>query len=146
VFIGTTNKETYLRDETGGRRFWPVKAGTIRLDILSKLRCQLFAEAVHLYRQGEKWWPDTDFEKQHIRPEQDARYQADIWEEAIAAYLEDRAKITVLQIAREALNIDIGRIGRRDENRIIVVLESLHWTRGERTASERPWFPPRPLP
>lgn len=140
VFIGTTNKAAYLRDETGGRRFWPVKVGTIDTEALSRDRDQLFAEAVTLYRQGAAWWPSSTFEAEHIRKEQDARYEADAWEQAIAEWLGSKTQVTVLEVARGALAIETARIGTSDQRRVGAALERLGWERGARgNNGERFW-------
>jgi predicted P-loop ATPase len=133
VFVGTTNRDTYLRDESGGRRFWPVKAGAIDTDKLSADRDQLFAEAVHLYRGGARWWPDKDFEREHIMPEQAARYEADAWEENIATFLGERSEVTVGQVARDCLGIETPRIGTSDQRRIAAAMERLGWRRDARS-------------
>ncbi len=129
IFVGTTNKEAYLRDETGGRRFWLVKCGTIDTDSLARDRDQLFAEAVHVYRAGATWWPDRDFEREHIKPQQEARFEADVWEQSIRAYLENHTEVLIGNVAREALGFETNRIGRADQNRIAVALERLGWSR-----------------
>jgi len=138
VFIGTTNKDTYLRDETGGRRFWPVKVGTIDIDALARDRDQIFAEAVVMYRHHAMWWPDKDFEREHIMPEQAARYEADAWEEDIATYVRTMSRVTVGQVAHEALFIETPRISRADQNRVMAALERLGWRR-ERTDGKTDW-------
>lgn len=127
VFIGTTNKSTYLRDETGGRRFWPVKVGAIDTDALAHDRDQLFAEAVALYHSGTRWWPDDAFEREHIKPEQEQRFEADAWQETIASHLGGRCRVTVSEIARDALSIETGKIGTAEQRRIAVALTALGW-------------------
>jgi predicted P-loop ATPase len=125
-FVGTTNKVAYLRDETGGRRFWPVKVGKIDVAALAKDRDQLFAEAVHRYRAREQWWPDAGFELRYIAPQQAARYEADAWEEAIEKYVnQTKSKFTITEIAREALFLDTPKIGTAEQRRIAAILESL---------------------
>jgi predicted P-loop ATPase len=144
LFIGTTNQSAYLRDETGGRRFWPAKAGKINLDALCQDRDQLFAEALHAYRAGAAWWPDRDFEAEHIRPEQDDRFVADAWEESIGTYLDGLMKeeVTVQEIAHEALFLKTERLGRAEALRVTGILERLGWVRGKRKETRRPWKRP----
>lgn len=143
VFIGTTNRDAYLRDETGGRRFWPIKTGNINADALARDRGQLFAEAVHSYQDGVPWWPDKDFEREQIMPEQAARYEADAWEENITEYLKTNTKATVGQIAREALHIETPRIGTAEQRRIAAALERLGWTRLPKDYQGKRWWGPK---
>ena len=55
-FLGHHQPDGYLKDETGGRRFWPVKIGRINVEMLRDMRDQLWAEAVILYEAGVPWW------------------------------------------------------------------------------------------
>jgi hypothetical protein len=53
VIIGTTNSDTFLRDLTGNRRWWPVTTGTFDLEALKGDRDQIWAEAAAREGKGE---------------------------------------------------------------------------------------------
>ncbi|MGO9049410.1 MAG: VapE domain-containing protein [Xanthobacteraceae bacterium] len=142
LFIGTTNKSAYLRDETGNRRYWPVKTGAIDLQALKADRDQLWAEALQLFRSGLQWWPSRAFEKAHIKPEQEERYEEDAWEGPIADYLDGLIdpKTTISSVAKCALGVPSdARIGTAEQRRIMAVLERLGWERGQRQKGARWW-------
>lgn len=74
VLVGTTNENTYLRDRTGNRRFWPVPVRhVINTEWLEKYRDALFAEAYALYQKGERFVPTPDQEKRLFVPMQESR-------------------------------------------------------------------------
>ena len=102
-------------------------------------RDQLFAEAVYLYRQGRPWWPDKDFERQHIAPEQAARYETDAWEDPIERHLATTTRTTIGEIAVNALGFNShSRVGTADQRRIAAVLTQSGWKQ-KRDMSGRWW-------
>ena len=140
VLIGTTNNDQYLRDDTGNRRFWGIKCGAIDLDRLRADRDQLFAEAVTEFRNEVPWWPDADFERELIEPEQDARYEEDPWHSVIRIYVAGLERVTTPGVATGALSIEIGRVSVFDHRRIAAVLRKLQWV-SKRNKTERWWEP-----
>jgi predicted P-loop ATPase len=84
IFIGSTNTDAYLKDETGGRRFWPIRCGNIDLEGIEHDRNQLWAEAVVQFIAGAPWWIADNDIISLVRDEQAARYVDDPWQEPIA--------------------------------------------------------------
>jgi len=97
VFVGTTNRTDYLKDESGNRRFWPVKCGSIDREALAADREQIWGEAVALFKDGAKWWPDvTDGAVLAlIEQEQAERIDTDPWQGAVNAYVVNKDRVTI---------------------------------------------------
>jgi Virulence-associated protein E-like domain len=86
VFAGTTNKSSYLKDETGARRFWPIAVGQIDLELLEDQKDQLLAEAVSLYNSDEQWWL-TEEEEKLAQAEQELRRVETAFDSPVMEYL-----------------------------------------------------------
>jgi predicted P-loop ATPase len=140
VFWGTTNSDAYLKDETGGRRFWPIKAGRIDVVGLAAARDQLWAEADRLHRAGAAWWIVNPEAQRIADGEQTARYQGDPWDEAIGEHLKTVTDASVAEILRDVLHIDIGRQSQADMNRVVRALKARGMIRSQvRTGDKRAW-------
>lgn len=64
VFYGTTNDDSFLRDQTGNRRFWPIEVvkDRAKYDVFSlddKTMDQMWAEAVTWFKAGESLYLDA---------------------------------------------------------------------------------------
>lgn len=87
IFIGTTNHDNYLKDQTGNRRFWPAKVGIINLDALLVDRNQLWAEAATREAAGESLVLRPEL-WEAAATEQEARVSDDPWADTLRDYLD----------------------------------------------------------
>jgi len=172
VFVGTTNRADYLRDETGARRFWPVKI-THKIDIKTvyEEREQWFAEALHRLACGEIWWIEDEVGDLLAETEQEERYEEDIWEPPIRTWLADRRVpepeggatnatdqmtqminkeragdyVTTIQVALHACKMELKNARTSEGIRINKILRRLGWEPGRVTENGvqiRVWLRP----
>ncbi len=130
VFAGSTNQDSYLKDATGNRRYWPITCSALEDAALRRDRDQLWAEAMHLYLQGARWWPGDD-EKHLFADEQEKRFASDAWEDVLKEYLTaSTAKFyTVAEVAHDALGLQHHQLKPPEEQRIGRVMGRLGWKR-----------------
>lgn len=117
VFVGTTNEDDYLQDQTGNRRYLPVRVGAIDVPGISRDRDLILAEAVAAFRSGERWWL-LDEEVELAAEETEGRLPTSGFEEAIERwwYGEPPARrpvvFSMLDVAEQALKISSDRLDR----------------------------------
>lgn len=136
VFAGTTNSDTYLKDETGGRRFWPVVVGEILIAELRRDRCQIWAEARERFRQGENWWLDSKALIAAAAVEQQARYEGDVWQDRIAKWAAAKESVSITETLEQCLDKPKKDWTRADEMRISRILKSTGWIRRRGSADD----------
>jgi hypothetical protein len=140
VFAGTVNHSTYLRDETGGRRFWPISCGRIDVDALARDRDQLWAEAKVRFESGAVWWLETADLVQLASDQQLERYEGDPWEEVIGPWVDARTSVSISEVLEKCLQKAQALWNQTDKNRAARCLRTLGWERyRERQGSRLEW-------
>lgn len=116
VFCGTTNEALFLKGDTGNRRFWviPVVAELRKYkdwsEAIRRDRDQLWAEAVHYYKQGEPLYLSEELEAQAKQRQQDFNDDND---DPIVAML-DKYLSTLLPVNWDTMDIQARRSYLRD--------------------------------
>lgn len=127
VFIGSTNRTDYLRDDTGNRRFWPVAVGKVRVDALTADRNQIWGEAVKRYQAGEQWWLSAAVEAV-AQVEQADRLIEDPWTSDVLDKLTGKTEACVKEVLSD-MAVDLSRRDRLMSNRIVSILMQNGWVR-----------------
>ena len=137
IFIGTTNKEQFLTDKTGNRRFYPVRVWQQGYNLYNKEKQikkyieQCWAEALILYERGElKPYADPEmidiFRKKQLEATQDD-YRIGL----IRDFLETKQEVCIPMLWYEALKMrsDI-KPTRKDSNEIALIMQGMEgWVR-----------------
>lgn len=129
IFAASTNKESFLRDETGDRRYWPVTCQWIDLAALERDRDQLWAEALKRFNDGQVWWMETVELRALAQKEQSDRFTLDPWEPEIAVWVQSKVEITPEDVLKKCFEYTSREITKTHRNRVTAIFRRLKLNR-----------------
>lgn len=127
VLVGTTNRDRFLNDESGSRRFWVLRIPhVIDIDQTVAWRDQLWAEAVVAYRARERWWlsREDDAERESIAEE---FREEDPWTPLVREWLRanERENYTTAEILSGAITMHADAMDHRARGRLSAIMGEL---------------------
>lgn len=137
VFVGTTNKDEFLADDTGNRRWLPVRVHQADVDAIRRDRLQLWAEGRAMYDLIGIDYQDAEQLAGDIHDDHTIR---DSWEDAINQWLDEPDPLTgdaprarkflrIGDVLKGALGYEPKHVSRREEIRAGAVLRVLGYAR-----------------
>ena len=136
VFIGTSNQDEFLADETGNRRWLPIRVGRVDVEAIARDRLQLWAEGRDRFLIDGVAWSDAE---RLARDQHQAHMICDSWEEIVREWLDQlgadgvkngsRRFLRLNDVLRFALNFDAKNITRREELRVGRVLTAIGYVK-----------------
>ncbi len=141
VLAGSTNEmeEGYLTDDTGNRRYWPVKCKSIDAASVERDAPQLWAEAVSRYRAGERTWLAPD-ETLYSTKEQKSRFMEDAWQDRISEIVRGEWVLKIDDVLTK-LELKPKDINNMVKKRVKNSLRQLGWHETRRAGEGRLWRP-----
>jgi predicted P-loop ATPase len=135
IFFGTTNSDEFLADETGNRRFLPVRLGP-KQDVQAIIRDkeQLWAECLWRWKREGVLWQDVA----RLVTQEHAQFMVhDPWEDTVGRWMGetpvgssvrngDRPFIQTDEIMRDALHLEARSVKGSDGHRLGRVMRALN--------------------
>ena len=135
VFAGTTNRDDWGNDDTGLRRFWPVRcSGDILLDSLAAARDQLFAEALTTYRAQASWW---EVPRDGAITAQADRQSEDVWTDLVLDYLLGKTDVAIHDVLADACKVPPAHMTHIHKLRIGSILRLAGWKKSNLRRSRK---------
>lgn len=137
VMVGTTNQEQFLADETGNRRFLPLRVAHANVGGIQGAREQLWAEAAVVFTVGGVDWQEAESLAEGVHGE---HTMSEPWADAVAKWLDEedpiagdvprtRSFLRIGDVLRGALGFEVKAIKRTEEMRAGAALRQLGYSR-----------------
>ncbi len=148
LFIGTTNSNEFLEDDTGHRRWLPFDAGECDPDGITIDREQLWAESRDVFNSHGIQWQEVE---RLAKVEHEKYVEIDAWKESVKEWLitpelitggrpiENKEGVTAVEALKGAFYLNDMNLDKRIKDRMASVLKSLGGLQ-KRTGTRRSYY------
>ena len=131
IFVCTINQSVsgYLKDDTGNRRFFPVRLGKIDLGGLQRNRDMLFAEGWMVAKNNPTLYPTDKELLSEILYQQSERELFDEMTNEVAEWLKTEyfKHVKGIEVYKNVFKSDESKFNTREQRRVGLIMKKLGW-------------------